>query len=175
LVQSLCLIAAPVVVRSESPIRTFGERGGTSFSFVQRGDRISIYAERVAADFILDELRAVGGPTYASLEPLTRPVTLTLHGVSIETMLRRMLEGYNYSLHYENGRLAHVRVLHMMPGRGYKVTDAIETLSEWTRIELAGHDARTEDPDPEVAETAREDRPDDAARRGRKDRSRAAD
>jgi hypothetical protein len=116
-------------------IRTFGDPGGTSFRFVDHGKTVSIYAVRVPADFILDELKAVGGPTYRSMEPLTRPVTLTLHDVPIETMMRQMLDGYNYTLLYEDGRLSQVRVMHMIPGRSYKVFDPVETLSEWTRRE----------------------------------------
>jgi len=134
-VVSKAVVAVVPAVAEGSEIRTFGDVDGTSFRFVDHGKTISIYAVRVGADFILDELQAVGGPTYGSLEPLTRPVTLTLHEVPVEMMMRRMLDGYNYTLQYKDGRLSHVRVMHMIPGRNYKVVDPIESLAEWTRRE----------------------------------------
>ncbi|RMD84291.1 MAG: hypothetical protein D6815_04545 [Candidatus Dadabacteria bacterium] len=99
------------------------------------GKLISIYADHVPADVILDYLRQLGGPTYSSIEPLTRPVTLTLHRVTMERMLEVMLWGYNYALEYRDGRIAHVRVLRMVPGRSYRVRSPVETRSEWLAIE----------------------------------------
>ena len=103
----------------------------------RHGSRVSIFVQAVEASVVLGELRsAIGGPTFTSLEPLSRPVTLALHQVTLEEVLRRMLVGFNYTLQYREGRLSHVRVLHMIPGRNYKTPRAVESRSQWTRIEL---------------------------------------
>ncbi len=96
---------------------------------------ISIYAAKVPADVVLDDLRELGGPTYSSIEPLTRPVTVTMHRATMEAVLRKMLVGYNYALHYRNGRVVHVRVLMPVPGMGYKVPPPVETRSHWLEVE----------------------------------------
>jgi len=103
---------------------------------------ISIYAAKVPADVVLDDLRELGGPTYSSIEPLTRPVTVTVHRATMEAVLRKMLVGYNYALHYRNGRIVHVRVLMPIPGMGYKVPPPVETRSHWLEVEAGDEEGR---------------------------------
>ena len=104
----------------------------------EHGELLSFFAENAQADLVLDQFREqIGGPSYTSLEPLTRPVSMALHSVSLEDVLRRMLDGYNYVLEYRGGRLAHVRVLRMIPGRGYKTPRVAESRSRWLELESA--------------------------------------
>ncbi|RMF24352.1 MAG: hypothetical protein D6760_03490, partial [Deltaproteobacteria bacterium] len=63
--------------------------------------------------------------------------TLTMHRVTMEAVLRKMLVGYNYALHYRQGRIVHVRVLQTIPGRGYKVPPPVETRAHWMEVEMA--------------------------------------
>ena len=116
-------------------IKTFAD-GLNSMDVVDYGSRISLFVESTSASFVLESLRDnMAGPTFTSLEPLSRPVTLAVHRMPIEDVLRRMLQGYNYTLAYHDGRISHVRVLHMIPGRNYKTPRAVETRSQWQRIE----------------------------------------
>lgn len=112
--------------------------GVTRVHLAEHGELLSFFAENAQADLVLDQFREqIGGPSYTSLEPLTRPVSMALHSVSLEDVLRRMLDGYNYVLEYRGGRLAHVRVLRMIPGRGYKTPRVAESRSRWLELESA--------------------------------------
>ena len=112
--------------------------GSTRVHLVTHGELISLFAESAQAELILDHFkREVDGPSYTSREPLTRPVSMALHQVTLEKILRRMLEGYNYVLEYRDGRIAHVRVLRMIPGRPYKTPRVTETRSHWIEVETA--------------------------------------
>jgi hypothetical protein len=95
-------------------------------------ERISIWANRMPADKLLRELQAYGGPTFTCFEKLTRPVTLSLVWVRMEDVLRKMLDAYNFAYYYENGRLAHVRILNFIQGRRYKVASPVVTRVDWT-------------------------------------------
>lgn len=124
----------------QAEILSFGV-GANEINVVQHGELISIFANNVSADLVLRQLENIGGPSYASLEPLTRPVNLTMHKVTWEEMIRRMLYGYNCSFHYKGGRLARVRVLRMSPQRPYKTPRLLQSRSEWKAIELEELDA----------------------------------
>lgn len=103
------------------------------FWLVQHGNLLSIWCDHMPADKLLEELRAIGGPTFSSKQPLTRPVTLSFHRARLEDVLRKMLDGFNFAYYYEDGRLAHVKVLEMIPGRSYKVASPVESRSQWTQ------------------------------------------
>jgi len=107
--------------------------GGERFWVAFADKRISIWANRMPADKLLEELRAYGGPTFTCFEPLTRPVTLSLVWVRMEDVLRKMFDAYNFAYYYEDGRLAHVRILNHVPGRNYKVADPVVTRLDWTQ------------------------------------------
>ncbi len=110
--------------------------GATRVHLVEHGDLISFFAENAQADLVLDSFKSeIEGPTYTSLEPLTRPVSMALHRVPIKEVIRRMLDGYNYVLEYRGDRLVHVRVLHMIPGRPYKTPRVSETRNQWLEVE----------------------------------------
>ncbi len=116
-------------------LHTFGE-GAASVLVVEHGELLSIYANSVAANDVLDELQAIGGPSYATVTPLTRPVTLTMHKVRWEDILRKMLQGHSYTISYKGGRVSHVHVMQMITGINYKTPPAVESRERWTRIEL---------------------------------------
>ncbi len=136
LLACVCLLAAVVTASAaaEPEILELGE-GAERFWVVDHGDRISIYAKAVSASTILDALKPLGGPTYTSFEPLTRPVTLTLHRARMEDVLRKMLDGYSYAYRYRGGRIVHVRVLPLIAGRHYKTAPAVETREQWEAVE----------------------------------------
>jgi hypothetical protein len=125
--------------RRDPAMLTFGT-APEQFWLVRHGARLSIWADHMPADKLLTELQSIGGPKFSVKEPLTRPVTLSLHRVTIEDLLRKVLDGYNFALYYERGHLAHVNVLLMMPGRSYKVASPIESRVSWTRRALSDSD-----------------------------------
>lgn len=129
---------------------------GTEIIYVVRhGERLSIYADKVSAHAVFNALESIGGPTYEFSEELTRPVTLTMHEVTLEQIVRKMLEGHSFTYHYSDGRLALVRVLPAIPGRNYKAPPAVESRTRWTDIELdriaARNAARTRDRPPVIS------------------------
>lgn len=134
LLPMLGFIASPSAL-SAGVLHTFGE-GSTAVLVVEHGERLSIYANSVSADEVLEELVAIGGPTFTTVTPLTRPVTLTMHRVRWEDILRKMLQGYSYTITYKGGRIAHVHVMQQIAGRNYKTPPAVESRERWTRIEL---------------------------------------
>ena len=133
---------ARAAAAAELEILSFGS-GSSEINVVLDGDKLSLFANQVSADLVLRHLKAVGGPTYSSLEPLTRPINLSLHGVTWEAMLRRMLMGYNCSFHYKGSRVDHVRILHLTPTRPYKTPRLLQSRAEWTRQEQDSLQART--------------------------------
>ena len=133
---------AHAAAAGELKILSFGS-GSSEINVVLDGDKLSLFANQVSADLVMRHLRAVGGPTYSSLEPLTRPINLSLHGVTWEAMLRRMLMGYNLSFHYKGSRVDHVRILHLTPTRPYKTPRLLQSRAEWTRQEQDSLQART--------------------------------
>jgi hypothetical protein len=132
--------AAASEPESEPELQTFGSPPEQFWLVQHDGDLLSIWCDHMPADKLLEELRAIGGPTFSSKQPLTRPVTLSFHRARIEEVLRKMLDGFNFAYYYENGRLAHVKVLEMIPGRGYKVASPVESRSQWTRRVFARPD-----------------------------------
>jgi len=130
----LGLLIVPVKVDA-GVLHTFGE-GDSAILVVEHGELLSLYANHVGADEVLDRLQEIGGPTYSTVTPLTRPVTLTVHKVRWEDILRKMLQGHSYSITYKGGRVAHVHVMRQITGRNYKTPPAVESRDQWTRIEL---------------------------------------
>jgi hypothetical protein len=136
-----------------SQILTLGD-SPNSIYVVRHADRFSIFAEAVPADKIFEAMEPLGGPRYEYSTDLTRPVTLTMHEVSIEQIVRKMLEGHSFTYHYADGRLALVRVLPFITGRNYKTPPALESRSRWTEIELdliASRDMETDGSRPGIA------------------------
>jgi hypothetical protein len=116
----------------ESPeILALGE-GDERFWVAFEDKYMSIWADHMPADKLLEHLESYGGPTQTSFEPLTRPVTLSLVRVRMEQVLRKMLGGYDTAYIYDEGRLAHVRILNYVPGTMYKVVDPIVSRLDWT-------------------------------------------
>ena len=135
-----------------SQILTLGDPPHSIY-VVRHAERFSIFAEAVPADKIFEAMEPLGGPRYEYSTDLTRPVTLTMHEVSIEQIVRRMLEGHSFTYHYADGRLALVRVLPLITGRTYKTPPALESRGRWTEIELdliASQDVETEGSQPGI-------------------------
>jgi len=116
-------------------ILTYGTGTATTY-LVDHGDSVSIYAEKVPTDTLIEHMRAVGGPTIESLEPVTRPVTLTMHRARMEEVLRRMLGGYSFTYHYKGGRIANVIVVGTIEGHQHIAPSALVSRAQWTRVEL---------------------------------------
>lgn len=112
------------------------EQDGHSFYLVRHGDRFSIFAEAVPAHSIFKAMEPLGGPAYEHSDELTRPVTLTMHDVTIERIIRKMLDGHSFTYRYSDGRLALVSVLPLNTNRMYKTPPAVESRRRWTEIEL---------------------------------------
>jgi hypothetical protein len=134
------------------------EHDGYSFYLVRHGERFSIFAEAVPAHAIFKAMEPLGGPAYDHANELTRPVTLTMHDVTIERLVRKMLDGHSFTYRYSDGRLSLVSVLPLNEGRMYKTPPAVESRSRWTEVELdliasrepedAGSQPATEDGQP---------------------------
>jgi hypothetical protein len=118
--------------KEEVEILALGD-GSERFWVAFEHDRMSIWADHMPADQLLDLLREYGGPSYSCFEPMTRPVTMSFVRVRMEAVLRKMLVGYNFAYYYEDGVLAHLRVLNFIPGRQYKVADPIVRRIDWTQ------------------------------------------
>lgn len=146
LAAAVCLLAlASIGVADDHrpKIQTLDAGGQPVYLVDHDGDRLSLYAENVQLDALLEALEAAGGPSWSSREPLIRPVTMTVHAQRIEDVLRRLLDGYSFTYHYdERGRLERVRVLAIIPGRPYKTPPALESRSYWERVELGEAEPR---------------------------------
>jgi hypothetical protein len=112
------------------------EHDGHSFYLVRHGERVSIFAEAVPVHSIFKAMEPLGGPAYEYSDELTRPVTLTMHDVTMERIIRKMLDGHSFTFRYSEGRLSLVSVLPMSETRMYKTPPAVESRSRWTEIEL---------------------------------------
>ncbi len=119
-----------------SRLHTLGTGADAFYINEHANGLVSVFIQAVPLDSVLDELKAIGGPTYSSLVPLTRPITLSLHQVTWQTVLDRMFTLLNATFHYRDGHPSHVRVLRMAPNRNYKAAPRpTESKAEWFAIE----------------------------------------
>lgn len=112
-------------------IQSLGNAGATLY-LVDHDGAWSMHAENVSVDRLLELWAMAGGPQAASKAPLGRDFTLSVHRMSPERIVERMLDGYNYTLHYDgDGRLARVHIYDSRPGRIYKTPRLVERRSQW--------------------------------------------
>ncbi len=129
--------AATGAAAARASIQVLGE-GDQTLYVVDHGGTWSMHADNLRADLIFQLWRTVGGPRAASKNALDHPFTMSLHRVTPERIVERILEGFNYTLHYTPaGRLDAVHVLSAQASRMYKIPRLIEGRSRWSDAEMA--------------------------------------
>lgn len=116
-------------------LQTLGE-GAEQIYVVDHTDSWSFHVENVTAAAIFKLWKGIGGPALASKELMDFPFTMSVHRMAAERVIDRILDGYNYTLHYEGGRLAQVHVLGSVPTRSYKTPRLVESRARWTDAEM---------------------------------------
>lgn len=79
-------------------IGVLGEAHGASLKVSIQGDRVSLHADRVSLMRVLETIGRKANIRIESNDPLTKPVSLDLSGLSVEDSLRRLLAKQNYTL-----------------------------------------------------------------------------
>lgn len=98
----------------------------------------SMHAQNITTATLLNLWRGAGGPEVVTKLGVNRPFTLSVHRLSAERILERLLEGYNYTLHYEaSGRLRLVRVYSPESTEAFRVPRLVESLGAWREAETA--------------------------------------
>jgi hypothetical protein len=134
--------APPVVggagaAAARASIQVLGE-GDQTLYVVDHGGTWSMHADNLRADLIFQLWRTVGGPRAASRNVLDHAFTMSLHRVAPERIVERILEGFNYTLHYTPaGKLDAVHVLSAQASRMYKTPRLVEGRSRWSEAEMA--------------------------------------
>ncbi len=118
-------------------VLSFGE-GSTTTWIVRHGDEWSMHAESVSASAIFEAWHQAGGPAMASKVSMDYPFTLSVHRMTTERLVARIVEGYGYTLHYDAaGRMELVRVYSQRPSFQYKTARLVESLATWKQVETA--------------------------------------
>ena len=118
-------------------VHTLGDDDQKLFVVDHRGTW-SMHAEMLVTDQLLRLWHDVGGPEVTAKSALDRPYTLSVHRLSPERILERLLDGYDYTLHYDgNGHLERVRVYSLDPGSMFKTPRVVESLGRWRELETA--------------------------------------
>jgi len=120
---------------ARSKVKALGE-GSEQLYVVEHPGAWSMHAENVTAAAIFALWHGVGGPSVASKLVLDFPFTMSVHQMTGERVVARVLEDYNYTLHYEHGRLAEVHVVDAVPSRSYKTPRLVESRTQWTNAEM---------------------------------------
>ncbi|HYC00193.1 MAG TPA: hypothetical protein VEC57_13745 [Candidatus Limnocylindrales bacterium] len=121
---------------ADSPIRVLGE-GSMVLYLVDHSPLWSMHVENVPADVLFRLWRGAGGPEVLSKQVLDHPFTMSVHKLSPERIVARVLDGFNYTLQYRAGRLASVHVISALPTRVYKTPRLVQSRSKWTETELS--------------------------------------
>ena len=126
----------PASVAAPAPeIHTLGAEDQRVF-VVDHGGTWSMHAESVVAGSLFVSWHEAGGPDVLAKVVLDYPYTLSLHRVTAERILERMLEGWSYTLHYDaGGHLERVRVYSAEPQRIFKTPRLTESLADWKKQE----------------------------------------
>lgn len=131
------VVPAGAGAAARASIQVLGE-GDQTLYVVDHGGTWSMHADNLRADLIFQLWRTVGGPRAASKNALDHAFTMSLHRVEPERIVERILEGFNYTLHYTAaGRLDAVHVLSAQASRMYKTPRLIEGRSRWSEAEMA--------------------------------------
>ncbi len=120
---------------ARSKVQALGA-GAEQLYAVEHTGSWSLHVENVPAAAIFALWHGVGGPSVASKQVLDFPFTMSVHQMTAERVVARILDGYNYTLHYDNGRLAEVRVVGAIPSRSYKTPRLVESRTQWTNSEI---------------------------------------
>ena len=116
-------------------IQVLGEAGQAIYA-ARHGELWSVFVDNVELVQVFDLLEGAGGPKLVYAAKPERPIRMAVHHMSLERILARMLGGYSYSLHYEDERLARVKLLTPKQGYVYKMPRAIETRAKWRDYEM---------------------------------------
>lgn len=96
----------------------------------------SMHAENVMAETIFELWHEVGGPVVERKTPLDFPFTLSVHLETTERIVARILDGYGYTLHFnEQGLLELVRSYSPKPGRIFKTPRLVQSQGTWRQVE----------------------------------------
>lgn len=127
-------------------MQVLGEPGQRLY-LVDHGARWSMHAENLATDVLLRLWQQAGGPEVISKTLLDRGYTISVHRLEANRIVERLLDGYGYTLHYdENGRLVRVRVYSPVPGPVFKTPRVVESLSKWSDEETTSSSEETSAP-----------------------------
>ena len=130
-------VAGTGAAAARAAIQVLGE-GDQTLYVVDHGGTWSMHADNLRADLIFQLWRTVGGPRAASKNVLDHTFTMSLHRVEPERIVERILEGFNYTLHYTAaGKLDAVHVLSAQASRMYKTPRLVEGRSRWSEAETA--------------------------------------
>lgn len=133
--------AAPVADTALSAgdvvVETLGG-GDAKIHLVDHGDCWSMHAENVLAQDIFRLWHEAGGPAVEMKTPLDFPFTMSVHRMSTERIVDRILEGWGRTLHFDaKGRLELVRTYSPKPARLFKTPRLVESLGTWRQVETA--------------------------------------
>lgn len=134
---------------ASAKIKALGE-GTEQVYVVEHPASWSMHVENVPAATIFALWRAVGGPVVASKAVLDFPFTMSVHEMKAERVVARILQTYNYTLHYDSGRLAQVHVLGAIPERQFKTPRLVESRAQWTNQEMTLLSAHEQAPQPQA-------------------------
>ena len=119
-----------------SAIQTLGD--AITLSLVDHDGTWSMHVENVTSDELFHLWRTAGGPEVVVKMLVDRPVTVSVHRMTPERIVERLLIGYGYTLHYDaDGRLARVRVYSPTAQSNYKLARLTESLAKWREAESA--------------------------------------
>jgi hypothetical protein len=120
----------------EPVVQTLGD-GDQKVFVVDHHGTWSIHVENVLTEPIVRLWHEAGGPEVIAKVAIDRPYTLSVHGLSAERILERLLVGYDYTLHYDaSGRLERVRVYSPHPSLVFKTPRLVESLKQWRETEI---------------------------------------
>lgn len=129
-------VCSPASAEEAAPvIQTIGE-GEQRLFVVNLNGTWSMHAENLPTNQLFDLWEEAGGPTMVTKTLVDRPYTISVHGLSPERIVDRLLVGYGYTLHYDGqGRLDLVRVYSPVPSQLFKTPRLVESLGKWREAE----------------------------------------
>ena len=121
-------------------VQTLGD-GDQKLYVVNHDGTWSMHVESLITEELVRLWQEVGGPQVVAKTPLERPYTLSVHKLPAERIFERLLDGFDYTLHYDaRGRLERVRVYSLDPSSAstFKTPRLVEGLGGWREVETAG-------------------------------------
>lgn len=126
-------------------VQTLGD-GDQKLYVVNHDGTWSMHVENLITGDLVRLWREVGGPHVVAKTVLDRPYTLSVHKLPPERIFERLLDGFDYTLHYDAaGRLERVRVYSLDPSSAstFKTPRLVESLGSWRELETAASPAST--------------------------------